>query len=153
MFAGLGQHDFFDLGVGRRREFEHGRFDGPVGDRGGGQFEHRRGALGGVDRRAQRHAVGGVPRELGAGQQAAAFLGRHAYGVGGLAGDVGGGRAGDVGVLFEVGDRFFDLGHAGDFVVGVRAGGAADEPGQPSPELSSRPELGRLPPAPSFGGV
>ena len=74
----------------------------------------------GVDRGAQRHAVVGVEGQLGAAEQAAAFLGRDAHGVGGLAGDVGGRGAGDVGVLAEVGDRFFDLGDAGDFVAGAR---------------------------------
>ena len=47
----------------------------------GGEFDHGSGALGRVQRRAQRRAVGGVEGELGAAQQAAAFLGRDPHRV------------------------------------------------------------------------
>ena len=90
---------FDDLRVRGRRECEHRSVDRPVGDFRRRQFDHRRRARRGVDRRAQRHAVGGVEGQLGAADQAAAFLGRDAHGVGGLAADVRRRGSGEVRVL------------------------------------------------------
>ncbi len=115
----VGRGDFLHLGVRRGLEFEHRAVHWAVGDFGGRQFDRRGGARGGVDGGAQGDAVGGIPGELGAGDQAAGFLRGDVHRVGGLTGDVGGCRAGDVHVA-QMGDGFFDLGDAWGFVGGAR---------------------------------
>ncbi len=117
----VGKRHFLDLRVGRRGEVERRGGDGPVGDFGGGQFDHGRGARGRVERGAERHSVHGVPGQLGAGDQAAVFARRDPHGVGGLSRYVGGCGGGDVGVLAGMREAFFDFGDR-RCSTGVRAG-------------------------------